>query len=46
MPSKEAKAEIETHSVVAEAKISNFSIYFKIVETFLCFLLSNSFWSI
>ena len=34
--SKEAKAGIETHSVIAEVKIRNFSIYFKIVKNFLC----------
>ena len=42
---KEAKAEIETHSVIAEAKIRISSTYYKIVQTFLCFLLINSLWS-
>ena len=41
--SKEAKAEIEIHSVIAEGKIRKCSIYFRIVQTFLCFILINSF---
>ena len=41
MPSKEAKGEIETHPILAEAKLRN-CLVFKIAETFLCFLLINS----
>ena len=38
IPSKVAKAEIQTHPVIAEAKIRNYSIYFKIVKTFFVLL--------
>ena len=34
MPTKEAKAQIETHSVIAETKVRKCSVYFKIIETF------------
>ena len=40
---KEAKAETETHPVIVEAKIRKCSIEFRVVQTFLCFLLINSF---
>ena len=43
---KEAKAKIGIHPVIAEAKIRKCSIYLKIVQTFLCLLVINSFWSI
>ena len=35
IPFKEAKAETQTHSVTAEAKISKCSIEFKALQTFL-----------
>ena len=38
---KEAKAEMETHPIRTEAKISKCLMQFKILETFLCFLLIN-----
>ena len=40
---KEPKAEIEIHLVTAEGKTKKCSIKFKIVGTFLCFLLINLF---
>ena len=40
--SKETKAGIEIHSVIVEAKIRNFSAKFRVVQTFLHFLLFNS----
>ena len=46
IPSKEAKAEIEIHPVVVEAKeakIRKCSIKFRVVQTFLCFLHVNFF---
>ena len=43
---KEATAEIEVHPVTADAKISKCSIQLKILQTFLCILLINSFWFI
>ena len=42
IPSKEAKAEIEIYPVTVEAKIRKF----RVVETYLCFLLINSSWSV
>ena len=45
-PSKEAKAEIEIHPVIAEAKIKKCSLLFRVVQIYLHFLLINSFWSI
>ena len=42
-PSKEAKTEIETHPVTVETKIRKCSIYFRVVQTYSCFLLFNSF---
>ena len=46
IPTKGAKAEIETHPVTAEAKTSKRSIQFNVVQTFLWLLLINSFWFI
>ena len=43
IPTNKARAEIGTHPVTVEARISKFSIYFKILQVFLCFLLINSF---
>ena len=43
IPTKEAKAEIETHPVSEEAKISKCWVQFKMLQFFLCFLLINSF---
>ena len=40
---KEARAEIETHLVTVESKISKCSVYFRILQTFLCFLFIYSF---
>ena len=40
--SKEAKEEIEIHPVIVEAKIRKCAIQFRVVQTFLCFLLINS----
>ena len=34
IPTKEAKAEIETHPAIVETKISECSILFKILKTF------------
>ena len=34
IPTKQAKAEIETHTVTAEAGISKCSVYFKILQNF------------
>ena len=41
---KEAKAEIEIHPVIEAAKIRKCPTSFRVVETFLCFLLTNSFY--
>ena len=41
IPTKEARAEIEAHPVTVEERISKCSIQFKMLQTFLCFLLSN-----
>ena len=43
-PNKEEKAEMKTHSVTAEVKISKFSMQFKTVQFLFYFLLINSFW--
>ena len=43
IPTKEEKVENETNPVTAENKISNCSIKFKALQTFLCFLLIKSF---
>ena len=43
IPTNEAKAEIETHPLTAEAKITKFSVQFKILQIFSCFLLISSF---
>ena len=43
MPIKEAKTEIEIHPVIVDAKIRNCSKKFRVVQTFLCILLINSF---
>ena len=42
VPSKEAM-EMETHPIFAEAQIKKCSILLIVVQTFLCFLLINSF---
>ena len=39
IPTKERKAKNEAHPVIAEAKIRKCSIKFRVVQTFLCFLL-------
>ena len=39
IPTKEAKTEMETHPVTAEAKIRKFSVQFKMVQIWFCFLL-------
>ena len=36
-------AQTEIHPVTTEAKIEKCSIYFRVVQTFLCLLLINSF---
>ena len=41
IPTKEARAEIETHPVAVEARITKCPAYFKILQTFLCFLRTN-----
>ena len=46
IPTRQAKAEIEPHPVIAITKISECSIQFKAVQSFLCFLFINSFWSV
>ena len=43
---KETKSKIEIHPVIVEDKIRTCSIQFRAVQTFLCFLLINSFCSI
>ena len=43
IPSQDAKAEIEIHPVIAEAKIRKCSIKVRVAQTFLCFLFNNSF---
>ena len=43
---KAAKEEIETHPVIVETKIRKCSIQFRVVQTFLCFLLINLLWFI
>ena len=40
---KEAKADIETHPVIAEAKISYGSVQLKAIQIHLCFLLIKLF---
>ena len=42
IPGEEQKAEIEIHPVIAESKLRKCSIQFRVVQTFLCFLLINS----
>ena len=42
IPIKEEKTKFEIHTVVIEAKIGKCSIYFRVAQTFLCFLLINS----
>ena len=46
IPIKEENAEIEIHSVIAEAKIRQCSIKFRVAQTFLFLSLINSFCSI
>ena len=41
IPTKEARAEIEAYPVTVEGRISKCSIQFKMLQTFLCFLLIN-----
>ena len=43
IPTKQVKAEMETHLVTAEAKIRKFTIKFRVVQTFLHFLQISSF---
>ena len=43
---KEAKPEIEIHTVSVKNKLRKCSISFKVVQTFLFLLLNNSCWSI
>ena len=44
MSAEEGKAETEINPVTAEAKIRKCSVYkFRVVQTFLCFLLINSY---
>ena len=43
---KKAKVEIKIPAVIAQAKIIQWSIYFRVVQTFLYFQLINSFCSI
>ena len=43
IPTKEAKAETETHPLTAETKISKCSYNSKLYKPFLCFLLISSF---
>ena len=45
-PIKEGKAETEIHPVIVEAEISKCSIWIKVAQIFLCFLLVNSFYFI
>ena len=46
IPSKEAKAEIEIHPLIVEAKIRKCSMLFRVVQKILCLLNINSFCSI
>ena len=46
IPTKSAKEEVKKHPVNVEAKKINYSIQFKIAQTFFCFLLFNLFWSV
>ena len=39
IPRKEVKTEIKIHPVVVKAKIRKCSVLFRVVQTFLCFLL-------
>ena len=41
IPTVEAKAEMETHSVIVEITTSKWPIQFKPLQTSLCFLLTN-----
>ena len=43
IPREEVKAEFEIHSVIVKAKIRKCPISFRVVQTFLCFLLIISF---
>ena len=43
IPNKEAKTEIKIHPVSVEATIRKCSMSVRLVQTFLCFLLINSF---
>ena len=42
-PTKEAKAEMETHPIIVKTNTIKCSIQFRLVQTFFCFLLINSF---
>ena len=42
IPTKEAKAGMETHPLLAEIAMNKCSKQFKTLRTFLCFLLINS----
>ena len=46
IPTKKAKVQMEIDPVILELKIRKCSIYFRVVPTYLCFLLINSFQSI
>ena len=39
VPTKKGKAKTETHQAIVETKIRKYSIKFRVVQTFLCFLL-------
>ena len=43
IPTKKAKAEMETQPLIIEVKIRKCSIKFRAAQTLLCFLLINSF---
>ena len=43
IPTKEEKEKMEIHPVTVEDEIKKFSVQFRVVQKFLCFLLINSF---
>ena len=43
IPRKDANKKLEIHALNVEAKIRKCSVWFRVVQTFLCFLLINSF---
>ena len=43
IPTKQEEEEMEIHPLIVEDKIRKYSVEFRVVQKFLCFLLINSF---